>query len=795
MKKIYTYLSMLIILLAASCQQEDLATAPALKPGEYRFSVTIPEPVVASRALGEQPQDVTSMPMHVLVFDENGFFIANQTATVNSFEGLEGTYTVSLPKNDGKTILHFVLGEVAYGTYAPTATEVSIFSALTVGNGRDAYWARTEIDGGISEDTQLSLVTLVRNFAKITLTAGQGVPATFQLLGFAIVNETTEGTVAPYTGSGFATFGLSGQGDAYTEFRTVNPGFGGNSAGSLDDTTPQDADFTKEAKYVYERNQDEAANPAYILVKAMFNDQTCYYKLDIVRQDEDTWLTSYLNLYRNFVYHVTINSVAGAGYNTPEQAMNAVASNNISASVEVSQVNSIQDGQGNVLTVDDLDIMITKPEAYSLGYEYREGAKDGSEGTVCNGKEYVQVIPVYEDSGDGINRRAVQSVECNYDGTITITPVSPLPDVMETQEFVVTTRSGLSRRVTVNVRKPFNFDAVDCDDLVESTIGSELTLVVRLPQNMPTSVFPLTLDIEPDKKSIYPDVAKNRIPVVAEGNYTFQYRATVTYNDYRRNSTLFFHFKTNMTNSATSITVSNDYFEATDEHPNTCSFENTDTPREGFGDVTLNDERDIYHFDTYFTKDKTLTLAFDLPCESTTHSDGSNPVEIFADYLDLEHAQTSTGTFTLRSDGEGILYEPNDATQRQEITFTVTQDYASETIQLSARDHKTATIDYTTPSLTLTVYYQNRYQTVENGTIRIYKDANYSELVAEKTTNRDGEILMDTFVGFTGTDTIYFQYQRTGRYQTYTYRGSMTVNELTQNGTATTNSIILQPVY
>ena len=795
MKKIYTYLSMLIILLAASCQQEDLATAPALKPGEYRFSVTIPEPVVASRALGEQPQDVTSMPMHVLVFDENGFFIANQTATVNSFEGLEGTYTVSLPKNDGKTILHFVLGDVAYGTYAPTATEVSIFSALTVGNGRDAYWARTEIDGGISEDTQLPFVTLVRNFAKITLTAGQGVPATFQLLGFAIVNETTEGTVAPYTGSGFATFGLSGQGDAYTEFRTVNPGFGGNSAGSLDDTTPQDADFTKEAKYVYERNQDEAANPAYILVKAMFNDQTCYYKLDIVRQDEDTWLTSYLNLYRNFVYHVTINSVAGAGYNTPEQAMNAVASNNISASVEVSQVNSIQDGQGNVLTVDDLDIMITKPEAYSLGYEYREGAKDGSEGTVCNGKKYVQVIPVYEDSGDGINRRAVQSVECNYDGTITITPVSPLPDVMETQEFVVTTHSGLSRRVTVNVRKPFNFDAVDCDDLVESTIGSELTLVVRLPQNMPTSVFPLTLDIEPDKKSIYPDVAKNRIPVVAEGNYTFQYRATVTYNDYRRNSTLFFHFKTNMTNSATSITVSNDYFEATDEHPNTCSFENTDMPREGFGDVTLNDERDIYHFDTYFTKDQTLTLAFDLPCESTTHSDGSNPVEIFADYLDLEHAQTSTGTFTLRSDGEGILYEPNDATQRQEITFTVTQDYASETIQLSARDHKTATIDYTTPSLTLTVYYQNRYQTVENGTIRIYKDANYSELVAEKTTNRDGEILMDTFVGFTGTDTIYFQYQRTGRYQTYTYRGSMTVNELTQNGTATTNSIILQLVH
>ena len=101
MRKIYTYLSLLILLLAASCQQEDLATTPALQPGEYRFSVAIPEPIVASRALGDQPQDVANMPMHVLVFDENGFYIATQKATVESFNGTEGTYTVNLPKNDG----------------------------------------------------------------------------------------------------------------------------------------------------------------------------------------------------------------------------------------------------------------------------------------------------------------------------------------------------------------------------------------------------------------------------------------------------------------------------------------------------------------------------------------------------------------------------------------------------------------------------------------------------------------------------------------------------------------------
>ena len=446
--------------------------------------------------------------------------------------------------------------------------------------------------------------------------------------------------------------------------------------------------------------------------------------------------------------------------------------------------------------------MLTKTGNYTLNYEYREGVTNGSEGTVCNGEEYVQVIPVSDGEG-GINSRAVQQVKCNHNGTITITPVNPLPDVMETQEFVVTTRSGLARRVTVNVRKPFNFDVVDCDDQVEREIGAELTLVVRLPQNMPTSVFPLTLDIEPDKKSIYPDVAKNRIPVESEGNHTFNYQATVEYNDYRRqNGRFLFHFKTNMKESATSITVTNEHFEATPEHPNTCSFVNTDRSRFDFDKVTLNNQSGTYLFDTYYTKGKTVTLAFDLPCHNSNHTDGSNPVEIFADYLDLANAQTTTGTFTLRPDGEGILYDAKDATQRQEITFTVTRDFASEDIQLSAMDHSTTTIGYTTPQLTLTLYYtytswsigggqQTHTDPVPNSTeINIYKDAGYSELVTTKTAEGSGQIIMDTFVGFTGTDNIYFscEIENWYGYGSTTYRGYATVEELVTNKRITLTS-------
>ena len=787
---------MLMLLLATACQQDELVSSPTLQPGEYRFTATIPEPIVASRALGEQLQNVQEMPMRVLVFDANGFYMATQVASVTAFDDAKqtGTYTVNLPKSDEKTILHFVLGNVALEEYSPSASEVSIFSNLTVKDGEDAYWQRIEMDG-IQEGTVLPFVNLIRNFAKIDVKLGEGDHTGFEYLGFAVVNETTAGTVAPYTGSRFASFENLGEGDVYTNFRTANDGYAGITVSrTVDRTAPVDADFTTAAKYVYERNQDNAESPAYVLVKARYNNDVCYYKLDIVKWDEDTWVTSYLNLYRNFAYTISIGAVNGKGYESIEEAMRAVASNNISASVEVSEVNSIQDGDGRELTVDNLDIMLVSTKPYELGFSYT--VDDGD--TPANDK--VKVIPVNGEDEGGYNHDAVQSVEITSTaaegGIITITPVNPLPDIMETQEFIVTTENGLSRRVTVNVRKPFEFDAVDCDDYVESIIGSELTVVVRLPENMPTSVFPLTLNIEPDKKSIYPDVAKNRIPVVSEGNYTFKYQTTVTYEEYRKNHTLFFHFKTNMTASATSITVSNPYFEATAEHPNVCSFANGDVVRMDFGKVTLNGTEDIYRFGSYDTEGQQLTLAFDLPCGSADHKDASlKPIEIYADYLDLANAKTTTGTFTLRGDGECILYTANDPNERQEITFTVTRDYASETVQISSFDHKTATIDYTTPPLTITVQYYHRdwgWQTdpLPEGTeVTWYKDANYSEEISSMSANNDGEITIDTFVGFSENDHIFFEAGISGYIFTTYYRGSKTVKDLVSNPTITLQAV------
>lgn len=788
MKKIYFYISILIVLLATSCREEDMTPAPALQPGEYLFSVTLPEPMdVTSRTLGEpSAADLSSRKMNVLVFDQNGFFIARRTAEpVNMTSDTEGTFKVNLPAATNKRTLHFVFGleNEDFGTYVPQDNETAVFSSLTVTDRKDAYWQRMEVTE-INEDTNLGTINLIRNFAKVTVTVSAE-NSSFQLEGFDIVNETTAGTVAPYTGNerngGFADFNNidNAEGNNYYEkFLSVNPGFAGNNAGNVDDSTP--TEFTTDAKYVYERNQDDATNPAYVLIKASYGNKECYYKLDIVTTDTDTYITSYLNLYRNFCYNLNITEVNGAGYDTPEQAMNAVASNNISASVEISQINSIEDGRGNSLTVDELDIMLVTSQPYTLKYKYlinnNENADDEVKVTMIGG------------SDNGRNPNAVQSIVCNGDGTITITPASSLPATLETQEFIVSTPSRLSRRVTVRVRQPFVFSAVDCDNYVQNVIGASLTLVVRLPDNMPTAAFPLTLDIEPEKKSIYPDVKANRIPVES-GDHTFSYKATVTYEDYQQNHALFFHFNTNMAASATNITVTNDYFE---QQNNVAEFDNTSETVNGFGTVTLNGAEGTYNFTDYQNQGEELRLAFDLPCQSAEHENASSrPIEIFADYLDFANVDTPRGSYTVRSDGQCIFYTPNDATQRQEIIFKVTQDYASETIQLSALDHRTTTIDYTTPVFHLQVKYysrRNEQNVPRNSTISIYRDANYSELITTKTTSDSGYITINTFAGFSGNDTLYFSYTR--NYNT-TYRASVTIDTLTNSGTTTQGAITL----
>lgn len=767
MKKIYTYISMLMLLLATACQQDELVSSPTLQPDEYQFTVTIPEPVVASRALGDQPQDVMQMPMRVLGFDENGFFIANQVATVNSFEGNQGTYTVNLPKSDADVSLHFVLGDVTFGTYSPAANEVSIFSNLTVKDGVDAYWGHLTVKDGITKNTKLETVKLVRNFAKISVTKGEGRNEDFTLLGYALVNETNEGTVAPYTGSGFATFeGLDRADDVYATFRENNGRYPGVTCGEVDESAPEADEFTLEPKYVYERNQDDSDAPVYILVKADFNETTCYYKLDIVSSDATTGVTSYLNLYRNFAYHVIIGNVESKGYDSIEEAMNAAASNNISASVEVSEVNRIEDNVGRELSVDKLHIMLVSTDEYTLNYNYTINEEPAN--------DHVNAVPVDGDDEGGYNHEAVKGIRCNKDGTITIIPADPLPASMQTQEFIVISDEGLSRRVTVNVRTPFEFTA-SCIPLIDAEAGTPQTVTLQLPENLPQSVFPLEFYIEPIKKTIYPDVEKNRLPVRLHENSSFDYVATITQEQYEASRTFEFHFLSNIAESATQIKVSSDLFA---EHE-LLSFIN---PSISNISLKLTDGTSVGSIDGQgaagyvpYEAGTTVILEFDAP--------GDESFTLDMDYL--EWVEDSRNTGSCRATNNGYTYTPNSGTAHHVLVFKTKYDIVSETIRVESNSCNPVSISYSNEprSYDLTLKY-GRNQNISWKSVTIKVGSN----TMSKRTDNNGILSMNLndYVGSNLDAEVTFEYEDGdwGWWGT-TYSYTTTLGALRNNATYT----------
>lgn len=562
--KIYLYICLLLTVVLGACQDESYtSTATDLKTDEYRFTMKLPEPVDVTRAMEDQ---ASFTKLNVLVFNEAGVFVARQKATGvtvnNNSRPQEVTFTVSLPQSDQPRILHFVGGDVEFDTYSVGDTESSIFSNLVVEGNTDAYWQRVEVSSIDNTDKntllgQINGLYLIRNFAKVSVHASL---ENFQIEGFVVLNNTTAGTVAPYLGKAdqpFANFDLN-VADPYAVVADEQ-GYVGNRRGDLNDEVP--TTFTNDAKYVYERPQVDTEDPAYILVKAQYTDAvneeesgTYFYKIDIVRQDPDTKLNTYLNLYRNFFYDMTIKAVRGAGYTNAQDAMNSAASNNISASVEVSEVTSIE-YDNHRLTVDENDVIWVENMEHYIGFEYLSSIDN----------------PRVESDDVAVSYEENDYLTFSIDKTnhrIVATPREAWPTSMQRIELVLYTTdgTGLSRNITVRLREPFTFNA-SCIEEIPAVVGAEQTVTITLPEELPNSAFPLEFYIEPIDKTIYPDASQNSLPVRLHENSSFDYVATITQEDYETtaNRTFEFHFLSNIAESATQIKVSSDLFAEHDE--------------------------------------------------------------------------------------------------------------------------------------------------------------------------------------------------------------------------------------
>lgn len=770
MKKIMLFITSLFLLLFTACQEEDWGThTPALEKGESLFSFSLPEPVTATRAaLGETPE---VEHLHVLVFNEKGFFLANAKATVvsqpDAGTGI-GTFKVKLPVSNRSCHLHFVANAdydmegKSWPTYVSTDTESTILGAMTTGENRAAYWGTVSVDHisdkGITLDKP---VELIRNFAKVTLKTST--VDNYQIESYTVYNCPTEGLLAPfnpYDGS-FADFVSLTNDDPYGNFVKDHPDYRGTTKGEIAaNELPAETAWKKptESFYVYERNQDNSDIPTALVLKARntTSNQSFYYKLDLIQFDNKTYKTTTYNLFRNFAYDVTVNAIKADGYTYASDAVQAAASNNLAASVQVSKVKKITDGK-HTLEVSTIDTLIVKTDPLVLKFKYMEGETDRTK------TEDVQVH--YEKSSAFSNITVDKSK-----GTITLTPQTSLPEVMQSQEITVATKSGLTRRIVVRVHEPYRFVSVDCQRLVAASQHQSFVLMTELPMGLPTAIFPLTLRIDMTNNTLYPDASMNRFPVDVVDAKNYVYQVEVDYNSYRQNRTMYSYFKTNTSQSATQISVEGTYFKESNpvsfKNENPSSF--TDVKFAGTNVTTDPNTK----FIVPFGKGEAVKLEFNM---TTT-----DKVTVYTRYL--TDPTSTQGTLVEKKNSEGAVcgyeYQPK-ATGKQVIRFQTREYLAGGRIELFSENYVPVIINYTNPWVNVRFTIPTGV-VPDNRIVKVYEDAFYQDFIGDLTpiSGGNGQTVMRSFVGNQLETILYFLYQEGGR----SYRGEMTVGELIAQG-------------
>lgn len=555
----------------AACSHDNIGVEPNPEEGAVlvNFSVQVPEMQVATRSF----TDPKIASLHLLVFDENGYFVQAAEAT-GTFGVDKGEFKASLMQSPYKRVVHFIanspIANYEYGS------ETALINALTTSDSQDAYWQRVELPNGILEGngemaTKFTKVPLVRNFVKISVDIDNEAAAIFNYEGIAVINVPNKGTVAPFNVNN-GTYANYSAGIAY---KTLNDaGYYGYEPSDMTivNTSTENPDFATE-HYIYERRQNQDDNDyTYVIIKGKYNNSetSTYYKVDIVDDNKEPY-----NLLRNFNYVIKIKSVLGPGYESADAAAKAAASNNISASIDTKNLLNISDGSSR-LYVEYVNKVITKPGTFTLKYKYLPNISDNTQ-TNYNvpANDAVDLSKVVV--GDVIASYSKASSD-DASGWRTITFTTPAT-ITETKLQTITIKAGvLQREINLILCKPFVLTVKSTT--TGSALNADATVTLGLPAGLPAAIFPLEFVIVETGLSISPDASKsnNNLPVrtslnvngqtVSGGQY-FGFVKKVEYSDYNPTNSdtpaakdIVCYFKLNKAiTSGLNVNVYNEYFE------------------------------------------------------------------------------------------------------------------------------------------------------------------------------------------------------------------------------------------
>ena len=486
------------------------------------FNAEIPDMgEVVTKVVDPDGEDISTMSL--LCFNEQGLFLATVQATLNSntaTPSVSGSYTAAIPETTDR--IHFLANQnmsLFDESEFVGKTESEVISAMEGSSGMMIYWARVaksdvKIDGEAASTIRLALqnivvpkvvykedgtqqtpendpnypkgtVVLTRNHARVGVTVnattGSGTNV-FTVDGFAVVNTSAFGTVAPYSPSGkweAPQLPKSMRFVTLPENRSV--------LSDIQDVT------TQEWQYVFE-TENTSENPVSVIIKGKNASETesKYYRVMLIDTAND-----FVPVMRNFNYCVYIMGSLEYGQDTFEDALNAPATNNVwlSVSDNVKEVRSTD----YALAVDETYVVIGQNDdvwnsglyKYTLGYSVE---KLGSDSVVDADADKPEVSWL---EGNTVAQNAITNTF-----TVTGTPtkvegelgivLNPLQEGEIMREGTILVKLGpLQRKIKVISINTMKFiPSWVSTEVYSTTAGANMTMMFTIPENCPAELFP-----------------------------------------------------------------------------------------------------------------------------------------------------------------------------------------------------------------------------------------------------------------------------------------------------------------
>ena len=327
------------------------------------------------------------------------------------------------------------------------------------------------------------------------------------------------------------------------------------------------------ATYIYERSNRQATNPTSIIVEGKYDtdddsnfneEEVSYYKLDFIYDNTDAGTKVRYNLLRNFIYTMNITNVSGPGYETPTEAINKPASNNIGGDALAKDYTNISNGASQ-LFVSTTYVLFTNNKQVDVYYKYIPNIENIT--TTDNG-----AVNMDAKAGNVLKVDAIRANSDETSGThtgwrkVTLTPKDPST---EAQYQEITFAAGdLQRTTEMLLRTPYTM-YLDVTPEVLNMTKSSLDVDITLPASgIPTSIFPLRMFISSERNTIYPDYG-TFIPAESQGGkygfireisldeYNIAEVITIGTSKYKVFNS---DFLTNCEASATIVHADNEYF-------------------------------------------------------------------------------------------------------------------------------------------------------------------------------------------------------------------------------------------